>query len=141
MNKGNVVEYMVPTPRTIGEGIELSKAMEVMRENHVRHLPVLAKGKLVGILSERDIQLTLAVYPDAEELQVGDVMVEKPYSVLPETSMADVLKTMAKNKYGSVVVRDEKDIVLGIFTASDAIEVLADVLEQHEKLSYVPGGF
>src|SRR5262249_39099561 len=68
-----ICECMSIVPRTIGADIGVSKAAAVMREADIRHLPVLREGKLVGIVSERDIQVARA-FPGPGELTVEDVM-------------------------------------------------------------------
>jgi acetoin utilization protein AcuB len=52
-----IQKYMTPMPHTIGSDQSLQKAHELMREFKIRHLPVLKGGKLVGILTDRDIAL------------------------------------------------------------------------------------
>jgi acetoin utilization protein AcuB len=55
--KPTIQKYMTPTPHTIGQEQTLQVAHDVMREHGVRHLPVLEGGKLVGLLSQRDLHL------------------------------------------------------------------------------------
>jgi acetoin utilization protein AcuB len=66
---------MTPSPHTIGIEQPLSVAAEPMRAHQIRHLPVLHGGKLVGILSERDVQLVSGVPSvDPAAIKVEDAM-------------------------------------------------------------------
>lgn len=101
-----------------------------MREFHIRHLPVQRRSKLVGILSDRDVRLALAVHAAAKDLQVGDVMTEAPYSVSPECSLEQVTTEMGKHRYGCAIVENEKGQAIGIFTAVDAMTLFGEWLKK-----------
>ena len=121
--------YMTVIPQRIAPDQTLSEAHKIMRENSIRHLPVIGGGRLVGILSMGDLHLVETLKDvDPETVPVEDAMTPKPYTVKPETPLATVVRTMAAHKYGSAVVV-EKDIVVGVFTTNDALRVLADLLE------------
>lgn len=131
MNTANPIKkYMTKSPHTIGEDIALSTAIEVMREHQVRHLPVQYGGKLVGVLSERDVRLALSVHPTAKDLKVGDIMTEEPYSVTMECPLQQVAAEMAKHKYGCAIVENEQGRAIGIFTAVDALGLLGEWLRK-----------
>ncbi len=121
-----IKHYMTTSPHTIGEDIPLSKAIEMMREHKIRHLPVQYRAKLSGILSDRDVHLALSVYPAAHALKVGDIMTETPYRVREDCPLNEVVAEMAKHKYGSAVIEDENGRAVGIFTAVDAMGLLAE---------------
>ncbi len=55
MTEPTVAQYMTPSPQTIGQHLTLTAAHQLMTELKVRHLPVLDGGRLVGLLSERDM--------------------------------------------------------------------------------------
>src|SRR5437879_4833811 len=55
MTTTTIRDYMTPAPHTIGVEQPLAVAAALMQAHHIRHLPVLHGGKLVGILSERDV--------------------------------------------------------------------------------------
>lgn len=125
-----ISDCMTPLPYTIGEDIPLSQAIERMREHKIRHLPVLKAGKLVGVLSERDINLVLSLSPRATELKVGEVMTEGAYSVNTDTFLDEATEEMFKKKYGCPVVTNDSGKTVGIFTALDALEVLTRALRE-----------
>lgn len=124
-----IEQFMTPAPYTIGADQTLETAMEMMHVYGVRHLPVRDGGKLVGIVSERDLDKRESAH-DSRRLYtpVRDVMVPAPFSVSPETPFADVVRAMSQERYGSVLVVHGENVV-GIFTTVDAARVLADFVE------------
>ena len=123
-----IQKYMTTTPHTIGSDQTIAKASGLMSEYHIRHLPVLRGGQLLGVLSDRDIKL-IETFKDVDptKLQVEEAMTEQPYTVEPETPLDTVVSTMAEHKYGSaVIVQNHK--VVGIFTTVDACRALAELL-------------
>ena len=114
-----VQEHMTPSPHSIGAEQSLAHAAALMQKLGVRHLPVLHGGKLAGIVSDRDLRL-LEAMPDVKPslITVSDAMTTSVYSVAPETPIHEVVRTMAEQKYGSVVVM-KHDKIVGIFTTVD----------------------
>jgi acetoin utilization protein AcuB len=119
--------FMTRDPHSIGRDQLLSVADERMRALGVRHLPVLDGGKLVGIVSQRDL-LFVETLRDVEPSQVTveDAMTPDVYVIAPETPLVEVAEAMAEHKYGSAVVMDGGHLV-GIFTTVDALRVLIGV--------------
>jgi acetoin utilization protein AcuB len=113
----------------VGPHQPLPKAHEIMREHQIRHLPVVVDGVLVGILSDRDLNLvqTLA-HARPEEITVEDAMTSDPYTVSPDTPLNQVARVMVQRKIGSAVVI-EHGSVAGVFTLTDALQALVDTLE------------
>lgn len=120
-----IIEYMTEMPHTIGPDISLTKAEEMMAKFHCRHLPVLEGGHLVGILSERDMNLYLAHNKDSV---VREAMVEEPLIVDPEEELKSVAQKMLNMKVGSAIIRAKAGKPWGIFTGSDALKVIVDKL-------------
>lgn len=122
-----VQKYMTPMPHTIGNDIPLKTAMNMMRENHFRHLPVQKGGKLVGVLTDRDVKLASGFGKDSD-FTVEDVMSPDPYTCDPDASLDQVVTEMAEHKYGCAIVTQSNGKVVGIFTATDGLRVLGEVL-------------
>jgi acetoin utilization protein AcuB len=123
-----VGDYMTTSPHTIGATQPLSTAMELYRVHRIRHLPVLDGGRLVGILSERDVLMVEALEPiDATQVAACEAMTEDPFTVAPGTSLEWVAAEMAARKLGSVVVVEDGKVV-GVLTTIDALRALHDLL-------------
>lgn len=120
-----VDDVMTEQPITIGRNETLATAHTMMRQHGVRHLPVLEHGELVGLLSQRDLYLLESIGgADLERDTVDDAMTTDTYAVAPTTPIEEVAETMARERYGCAVVM-ERDRVIGIFTATDALDLLA----------------
>ena len=121
-------QYMTPSPVTVDQEATLSSAVDLMNEHNVRHLPVLAERRLVGLLSERDLTLIETLLPSEwQSISVAEAMSIQPYAVTLDTPVGEVAAQMAKERYGSAVVLDANSSVVGIFTTVDALQVLAAV--------------
>ena len=127
-----IEKVMTFMPHTIGRDIGIASAIDLMREHRIRHLPVLDGGKLVGVLTDRDIKVASS-FEGSDTLRVDDVMMPDPYSVKPDAQLDEVVQEMAEHKYGCVVVRQENGKIVGIFTAVDAMRTLSDLLRQSYK--------
>jgi acetoin utilization protein AcuB len=123
-----VDQYMTEAPHSIGSDQPLALAHEMMRTHRIRHLPVLRAGKLVGVVSQRDLYFLETMREvDPAHVKVEEAMAQEAYAVATSAPLARVAKTMAANKYGCAVVMEDGEVV-GIFTAVDGLRALATVL-------------
>ncbi len=122
-----VENYMTRLPYTIDYNQSLSAAHELMRRHQIRHLPVLKQGKLLGLVSMRDLHLIETLRDvDPEEVPVEDAMADEPYTVSPEEPIKSIAAMMADQKFGSAVVV-EHGTTVGIFTTTDALKALLEL--------------
>lgn len=118
-------------PWTIRPDATMAEAHTMMRRHQIRHLPVLEGGKLIGLVTERDLHLIEALPgSDPEQLTVEEAMVSDVYIVTADDTVDKVVERMAAQKFGCAVVVGHRDQVEGIFTTIDALQVLADVLRR-----------
>jgi acetoin utilization protein AcuB len=128
MTNVTIERFMTRAPFTIGFHQTLAAAHRLMGEHGIRHLPVLESGKLVGMVSQRDLHLIETLRGvDPAEVEVNEAMSPVPYTVSPRSSLSRVASEMAAHKYGSAVVL-EKDRVVGVFTTVDALRALFTLL-------------
>lgn len=128
MKSRPIRDFMTPHPHSIGQEQSLTRAHELMREHAIRHLPVLHGGRIVGLVSLRDLHLveTLSdVEPD--EVSVEDAMSTELYTVPPEKPLGEVAREMAEHKYGAAIVVEGAKVV-GLFTTVDALRALAEAV-------------
>jgi acetoin utilization protein AcuB len=124
---------MTFVPKSIGEDQTLAQAQDFMKKLRLRHLPVLKGGKLVGVLSDRDINLVMQFKDvDPTRLRVNEAYSPDPYFTSPKTPLNEVVAHMAEKKYGCALVVDNGKLV-GIFTEIDAYKALSELLETRLK--------
>jgi acetoin utilization protein AcuB len=121
------VHFMTASPHCIGKDQKLARAHEMMRAHGLRHLPVLDGGKLVGIVSQRDLYFVESIRGvDPDKDLVEDAMTDA-FQVTKRAGLRKVVDTMASKRLGSaVVVEDDK--VVGVFTTTDALRALGTLL-------------
>lgn len=130
MSRHTIHRFMTSTPHTITARQTLAEAHQAMRDRGVRHLPVVEDGKLVGVVSQRDLYLleTLRGVDVGREL-VEEAMSDEPFVVGPDAPLEEVAEVMANRKHGSALVV-ERSTVVGIFTSTDALRALVSILRQ-----------
>jgi len=123
-----IKHFMTPSPHTIDRRQTMTSAHVLMREHRIRHLPVMENGRIIGVVTERDLHL-METLPDVlpDEIFVEDAMTPDPYTVSPEALVGDVATTMANNNFGCAVVV-EHGLPCGIFTTVDALYALAQMM-------------
>lgn len=123
-----IQEFMTKSVFTVSRERTLADAHQLMKEHHLRHLPVLHGGDLVGMVTERDLNFIETLKStDQRVVRVDDAMSEDVFAVAPDATLADVARRMAKDKLGSAVVLEGRKVV-GIFTAVDALRALDTLL-------------
>ncbi|NIM27912.1 MAG: CBS domain-containing protein [Gammaproteobacteria bacterium] len=113
-------------------GTPVNVAYELMRDGGFRHLPVLNnKGKLVGIISERDLRGVGAFFKDAESgvdeflvtepTTVENIMVREPITVTPDTTVSAAVKIIRDKRIGALIVMQGEEMV-GILSYLDVLD-------------------
>ncbi len=136
--KGRVVtvsERMTREVITISPKERVLVAKHILEKKRIRHLPVVSKGRLVGIITERDIRCnlpsptySLGIHELSyllEELHVQTVMTREVVTVTPETSIQAAAKLLLAHKIGGLPVLDG-DRLVGIITEVDLFKALLE---------------
>ncbi len=121
---------MTESPVSVPASATIDEAGIIMQEQGVRHLPVVEAGHLVGVLSDRDLVRSFGSKYSALT-RVEEVMTKDPFHVTPETDLLKMLEIMSHNKIGCAVVKNQGGQVVGIFTSTDAIELLCKLLHRY----------
>lgn len=114
-----ILDVMSSVPTTVFVDDDLDVALRTMLLADIRHLPVLAGGKLAGILSQGDVLRARAI-AGGRRLRVSDAMTAPVETVAPGDDVSSAAVRMATLRIGCVVVVDEGDLV-GIVTALDLL--------------------
>jgi CBS domain-containing protein len=101
---------------------QLSRAEELMTRRRIRHLPVVRDGRLMGILSDRDVLKYEALADD--EITVGAAMTPAPITCEVSTSVSRAAEIMLNHKIDCVPVVDPDGFLVGIVTSSDLLTLL-----------------
>ncbi len=138
-----VKNHMTTKVITIAPSTSVSDALNLIRINKIRRLPVIDReGRLVGIVSEKDLlyaspspATSLSVYEIGyllSKLKVEEVMSRKVISISEDVPIEEAALIMAQNKIGALpVVKDGK--LVGIITETDIFKTLLDMLAAREK--------
>ena len=129
---------MVRFPYVAGPEMSLEKAEAYMRECDIRHLPLVREDRVVGVVSQRDL-LAQKAKENSRRLCLGDIASRYPFVVHQKESLASTVLIMARNKYGSVLIIDEQDHLVGIFTTTDALILLENLLNGDSEFYNKPG--
>jgi len=117
-------DIMRPGPITVVETDSLGSAQRMMSKSRVRHLPVISEGKLVGMLSERDVLLARARNDGEDDwwaIRVHDVMSTPVQIAAPQDSLTEVAGRMAASKLGAMPIVEQGKLV-GIATVTDVLD-------------------
>src|SRR5215813_8791997 len=96
-----VGSVMTPFPYFVDTDAEVAEVERLMDEHDIRHIPVQQEGRVVGIVSERDLyHLIDRLLPKTDEtrLRARDIMVDDPYIVSFDTPLNEVALEMAKRR-------------------------------------------
>jgi acetoin utilization protein AcuB len=127
---------------TIHPDTPMQDALRIMRQEHIRRLPVVNKrGQLVGIVSEMDLMqaspsdaTTLSVWELnylLSKIKINEIMITEVKTVSTETPLEEAARIMADTKIGGLpVVRDGE--VVGIITETDLFKIFLEMLGARE---------
>jgi len=121
-----VKDIMHKNPHTVTTGTTLEEAYRLMQESRFRHFPVLEGGRLVGVVTDRDLRLatsTLAPVPFPAGALVGDMMTRDPRTAGLLDPVEDAARVMRELKIGCLPVVDGGEL-LGIVTGIDLLDAL-----------------
>jgi acetoin utilization protein AcuB len=124
---GVVRDWMTRAPAAVGPECSIEAALQRMRDAEVRHLLVVDADRLVGIVSSRDWRRIDAGTPGGAGRPIAGIMSEDPVTVAPETPVAVAARTLLERRIGCLPVR-EGEIIIGMFTRSDALDALLSAL-------------
>ncbi|WP_018702031.1 MULTISPECIES: CBS and ACT domain-containing protein [Sporomusaceae] len=133
-----VKDQMTVNPVTVTSATTIADAAELMKKHRFRRLPVVDIGKLVGIVTDRDLRkaspssaTTLSVH-EADYLlskaSIKDIMTKKVLSIDSEATIEEAALLMYNNRIGGVPVVDKNQDVVGIITETDIFKCLVDIM-------------
>ena len=137
---------MTKNPITVNPDTLVLDAQRIMKQKNIRRLPVVEKGKLVGIVTKHDL---LEVEPSPatpmslyelnyflSKMKVKEIMEKNPLTITPDTPFEDALRIGQEKKIGAFPVVDKGRLV-GIATESDIVRFLIQAFGIHEEGSRI----
>jgi acetoin utilization protein AcuB len=119
---------------TIEENDSMQEALKLLKEHDIRMLPVMKKGKLVGIVTDRDLKkaspsdaTTLEVHELLyllTQIKVKEIMTRDPITVPPDYTVEETAQVLLENKISGAPVMDKTGKVIGTITQTDLFRVL-----------------
>ena len=122
-----IEHYTSFCPVTVTLETDLHSVELMMEENNIRHIPVVSEQKAIGIISQRDI-LTIKFLKEKNLLTAEDIMQKEIYVVNLNDLIVDVAFELSNKKIGSAIVNDHSGKIIGIFTVTDALNALIEVI-------------
>jgi len=126
-----IKDWMAKDVLTVDENTSLMRATRVMKENNIRKLPVVSHGKLVGIISDRDVKdaspsktTSLDIhelYYLLSEMKVKDVMTNDPIIMHGTDSLEKAALIMLDNKISGIPVLDDAGQIIGLLSETDVL--------------------
>jgi len=129
-----VRQWMTMNPITMEEDASVIEAIHIMREHNVRRIPVMNKGRFVGLVTERMIKEytpskataldTWEIHYLLSKTPVKEAMNPKPFTVTPETDLTAAAQLIHDNKLNGICVLDNAGNLVGVLTTTNIIEAL-----------------
>ena len=136
-----VRDCMTIDPATVGSRDSLQTVINLLRRRDIRSVPVVDDGKLIGIVTDRDIREVAPAYPlfrdeveirhYTEQLTVTAAMTADPMTVAPDTPLVEAAKVLETYRINALPVVDEQGLV-GMLTVTDLLRVF---VEQNEEVA------
>lgn len=136
-----VRDWMTRDPATVAPNDSLERVVELLRRRDIRSVPVLEDGRLIGIVTDRDVRQVAPGYPllrDEEEihrymrhLTVTAAMTADPMTIAPDAPLTDAAKVLETYRISSLPVLEGVELI-GILTVTD---VLRAFVEQNKDLA------
>ena len=129
-----VKNWMSKTVVTVDENDSMQDAMKLLKDHDIKMLPVLKKGKLVGVVTDRDLKeasasdaTTLEVHELlylVSKIKVKDIMSKNPITVPFDFTVEETAEILLRNKISGAPVVDQDGHVVGVITKEDLFQVL-----------------
>jgi acetoin utilization protein AcuB len=118
---------MIPNPITITEDASITEAIELMKVNSIRHLPVITTGNILqGFVTLADLKQGL-IPSMVGNLTLTDLMIQEPITVDPDEDIEIAAQLIYKHKIGGLPVVKNRKLV-GIITGTDILRSFIDMM-------------
>jgi len=126
-----IKDWMAKDVMTVDENTSLMRATRIMKENSIRRLPVVSHGKLIGIITDRDVKdaspsktTSLDIhelYYLLSEMKVKDVMTDNPLTLSGKETLEKAALIMLNSRISGLPVVDESGLLIGLLSETDVL--------------------
>ncbi len=126
-----IKDWMATTILTVDANTSVMRAGRTMKDNNIRRLPVVAKGKLAGIITDRDLKEAAPsstaevdlheMYYLLSEMKVQDVMTVDPICLKQDDTLEKAAVVMLNKKISGLLITDEEENLVGLLSESDVL--------------------
>ena len=137
-----IQQRMTANPITITSTATIADASELMRANKFRRLPVVDDGKLVGLVTDRDLRevapspaTTLSIFELnylLAKMQIKDIMKKKVITIHSDATIEEAALLLYNHRIGGLVVVDGDGVVTGVITETDIFKCFVDIMGLNE---------
>jgi acetoin utilization protein AcuB len=124
-----VADRMTRNPSVVRLGDSLAAARMIMQAERFKHLPVVERQRVLGVITDRDVRQHAA---HLDETLVESVMTADPVTVSPDTTVEEAASLMLVQKHWLLPVTKDGGLV-GIITTTGLLRALLDVARLHAK--------
>ena len=132
-------EYMKSPVFTVTPDTPLDEALRIVRQHHIRRLPVVDNGKLVGLVTRqtlRQASLSSSVIPLSTlgmryqllKMKVRDLMITDVVTITPDSTLEEAASLAEQHHIGTLPVVDEKGNLVGMITNTDLNNLITQLL-------------
>lgn len=127
-----VDELMTRRLVTLKEDADLNRIDDLLKLNHIRHLPIVRDGKLVGLVTHRDLLRAQARLRAGHGVTASEVMTREVETLSPDTSVRHAINRLLDGKFGCMPVVDAAGTLLGLVTETDLARLAGRLLAERE---------
>lgn len=134
-----VARWMSRNVITIKQADPVSLAFELLLTNDIRHLPVLFRRKLVGIITDRDLHEALipsdpdrthrSMYHTVKNIKAKEIMTPNPITIGPDAPVDQAAQIFFDRRIDCLPVKDGKGKLVGILTSTDILKAFLELRE------------
>jgi CBS-domain-containing membrane protein len=120
---------MTSNPITVTPEEDVKNAFYLLKKHNIRQFPVVKDGKLMGIITDRDLRMALM----RPGLTVGDIMSYSPVTIIEDATVEEAARMVRERKFNALPVVSKGGELVGIITVTDIFDGLLNLLRFHEE--------
>jgi len=126
-----IKDWMATAVLTVDANTSVMRATRIMKENNIRRLPVLSQGRLVGVVTDRDLKEASPsstsdidiheMYYLLSEMKIKDVMTDKCITLNQDDTLEKAAMVMLKEKISGIMILDDDGNLVGLLSETDIL--------------------